>query len=436
MATSRGPRSVYHRATRLLYDLLWLVFLAGWTGYLVLRRPAGWRQEWLERMGLAPIRPDGAATSIWIHAVSVGELLSIVPVVLAIKRRDPFAWIVVTVSNERAFALRHKIPADAVCWTPWDGRWMIGRFLRRARPEVLAIVECEIWPNMILGAAEAGRRVVMINARIYARDFPRYRAAGFVFRPVLARVDSIHVQSPSDRQRFRRLGVPDRKLFDGGNTKFDCDQPTESLAIADALRRSWRLDGRPVWILASTHEGEEAAILGRCEPIFRRWPQTRLLIAPRDVTRAQSLLSLARALGYRARLRSRELGDAEASIVILDTMGELAGLFSIANVVFVGGSLVPKGGHNPIEPALFAKPILMGPHYFNFPEVVSEFLLADAMRVVTDAKELVEEVTAVLADPEGSRAMGRRAAEVVQKHRGAADRYAELLCASARRAAA
>lgn len=435
MLSAPPSLSIFHRAALALYDFLWLFFLAGWLGYLLARRPTGWRQEWRERMGHSPIRPADASTSIWIHAVSVGELLSIAPVVAAIKRRDPRAWIVVTVSNERAFAIRHKVAADEVRWTPWDWRWCVGRALRRVAPDVLAIVECEIWPNMILRTARTGCRVVMINARIYERDFPRYRAARFIFQPILAAVDSIHVQSPGDRERFRSIGVPEKGLVEGGNTKFDLDRPSESRAILDDLRQSWRFDGCPLWILASTHPGEEGLILKHCGRLFHRRPNLRILIAPRDVARSNSVVALARDLGYRAKLRSRD-ADADASIVVLDTMGELAALFSAASVVFVGGSLVSKGGHNPIEPALFAKPILMGPHVFNFPDVVDAFREADAIQIVDNTEELVSHVARILANPEESQTMGRRAAELVQKHRGAADRYAELLLGSPRAMAA
>jgi len=419
---------IFARAVLPVYEAAWLVAAAGWALFLAARRRTDWRRELQERLGGVAVRPAGASRSIWIHAVSVGELLSILPVIDAVKRGDRRAWILLTVSNDPAFelALRRANQADAVCRTPWDAAWCVRRALRRSRPDVLAIVECELWPNLILRAAESGARTVLVNARIYARDFGRYRLARALFRPILERVSAIRVQSDDDRRRFLSLGAPADRVRLGGNTKFDAAPatPTEDVVeLVEEIRRG----GGPIWVLASTHEPEERAILESAGELLRRRPDMRIVVAPRDVARGEAVARSARELGYAVRRRTETGERGPFSVFVLDSLGELARLTAVADVVFVGGSLVAKGGHNPIEAAAFAKPIVVGPHTFNFADVVAKFVECDAIRVVGDAIELCREVGSILDNPRLAEALGRRAREVVERERGASERYAEML---------
>lgn len=415
------------RAVLPLYEAAWLVAAAGWALFLVARRSADWRRELRERLGCTAVRPSSASRSIWIHAVSVGELLSILPVIEAIKRRDRRAWILLTVSNDAAFALaqRRATQADAVCRTPWDAAWCVRRALRRSKPDVLAVVECELWPNLILRAADSGAKTVLVNARVYERDFGRYRLARAFFRPILERISGIHVQSDDDRRRFLSLGASEDRVRLGGNTKFDAAPAAPSGDVAELVDEV--RGGGPIWVLASTHEPEERAILKSAGELFMRRPRMRIVVAPRDVARGEAVARTARELGYSVRRRTERGGDAPFSVFVLDSLGELSRLMAIADVVFVGGSLVAKGGHNPIEAAAFAKPIVVGPYTFNFSDVVAKFVECDAIRIIGDAMELCREVGAILGDPRSAEALGRRAKEVVERERGASERYAAML---------
>lgn len=422
------PLRVHERILWHLYEVIWVGFLVGWLGYRWIRGGEGWKEEIAQRLGNVPIRPREKHRSLWLHAVSVGEVLSIRPVIDEIKRLDPDAWVLLTTSNEAAYAMAQSRPtgADAFCRTPWDFRPCIWRALRRAQPEMLAIVECEIWPNLIRQSAVSGAKVVMINARIYAKDFPNYRAARAIFRPILACVDGIYTQSQGDLDRFRAMGMPETRLHEGGNTKFDA-VPSPSTASPALSRDSVGLGDGPVWLWASTHEDEEAQILAEVDYLWDRFPDLQLVIAPRDIRRAERIEELVQAKGKSVHRRTTRGTAAAADVLVVDTLGELMQMMGLADLVFVGGSLVAKGGHNPIEPAVWSKPILMGSSVHNFADIVQVFDNAGGLQLVADAKELVRHAERLLADGGERSRLGNANRHVLAQHRGSAQRYARLL---------
>jgi 3-deoxy-D-manno-octulosonic-acid transferase len=300
---------------------------------------------------------------------------------------------------------------------------------------VLVLVECELWPNLIVRAAARQARIVVMNARIYERDLAHYLLARGLFAAMLRKIALIGVQSEGDYDRFRRLGAPAETMIVGGNTKFDVGLPDDVGARMAELRATLPLRSGPIWVLASTHAGEEEQILRCCAKLWARFTGLQLLVAPRHIERARSIQRLAQRLGLHAVLRSRLTGIADRTtegkdnphVLVLDTMGELATALGLADLVFVGGSLVDAGGHNPIEAALHAKAILLGPSFYNFRDVVRAFLAEDAVLRVRDADELVDEVGALLADVAGREALGCRAASVVRRHKGAAQTYARAV---------
>jgi 3-deoxy-D-manno-octulosonic-acid transferase len=413
-----------------LYDVLWSLVIAGWLVWRLCRRPAGWATV-AERAGWLPTRPTRAAVSVWIHAVSVGELLSVRPVLRLLKHRHPDWWIVLSTSQRHADALARSQPggADAVCLVPWDFRPCVETALSRARPDLLVLVECELWPNLIVRAARRGARVLVINARIYDRDVARYQRGRRLFGPVLQHVSFVGAQSEADGNRFLSLGVPAARLTVTGSSKCDVTLPDDASTRLAELRAALPLRSGLLWVLASTHPGEEALVLDRCRRHRRSLPALQLLIAPRDVARAAEIRVLAERHGFRVRLRSQcgcrqDVGTpAGPDVILLDTVGELAVALGLADLVFVGGSLVNRGGQNPIEAGLHAKAVIVGPYVSNFAAIVRALAEAGGLVQVRDADELLAQVVRLLTDRPCRDAIGRRAAAAIRHHAGSAVSY-------------
>lgn len=412
-----------------LYDMVWGVVVVGWLVFRVVCRPRGMRAV-PEHLGFVPARPRAAPVAVWLHAVSVGELLASQPVLTALKRQHPDWWALLTTTHPQAYALAraHPMGADAVCPLPWDFGPCIETALKRARPDLVVLVECELWPNFVLRSAARGARVLMMNGRIYERDMPRYLLGRRWFAPILQRISYIGAQSEGDLGRFLELGAPAERTALAGNTKFDVRLPDDLSARLAALRAELPLRAGPLWVLASTHEGEEKAILSRCRPLWQELPGLQLLIAPRHIDRTGSIKEMAEGMGFKTSLRSQPCldnapGGGHPDVILLDTVGELSVLLGLADLVFVGGSLVDRGGHNPIEAALHARPIVMGPSVFNFQYVVSAFSLGKGILVVRDADELLARASSLLGDPAACERLGQNATRIVAQHGGAARNY-------------
>ncbi|MBY0585689.1 hypothetical protein K2X85_00845 [bacterium] len=411
---------------RPLYELAWWVVSIVWT-IAVMRRP-GAREELAERAGYLPSRPIEASGSLWIHAVSVGEYLSALPIIDQVKRRDPKIWVLVTISNPQAHAMATKgePAADVIAWMPWDSHRSIIRAFDRVNPDSVGIIECEIWPNFILEAKKRSCRLIMMNARIYEKDFAGYHLARFLFKPILNGVDEIYAQSALDRERFLSLGVSPGRVWVEGNSKYD------RLPSAPPERTL------PMWVknssgglvvLASTHPGEEGQILAMMHSLQKEIPSLRMIIAPRDPSRGELIKGMVKEKGMSAFCKTEigQIDESSADVMVLDTLGELPALLAAADVVFMGGSLVPMGGHNPIEPAVWGKPIFMGPSFFNFRDVVSNMRKSGGIEIVASAAELMEKIRRLLLDPEAGRLQGVQAADFIARQRGASIRYAQRL---------
>ena len=385
-----------------------------------------------ERMGGLPASlARGDAPSVWIHAVSVGEVLTARILVAPLKERLPAhrVFVSTTTATGRAVAERSVKGADGLFFAPFDWPSPVRKALDRVQPALLVLVETEIWPNLIHEAHRRGVRVVIVNGRISPRSFGRYRAVRGLLRRVLAEVDLFLMQSEPHADRARQIGAPPGRVRALGNLKYD--------ALGDAqppaeLGRLLGGGGRPLWVAGSTVAGEEPMVLAAFRDVRARVPATRLLIAPRHPERFGEVAALVEAAGFRAERRSA-LGSApwEGDVLLLDTLGELARVYSLATVVFVGGSLVGAGGHNILEAAVAGKPILVGPHMENFQEIADEFQAEDALRVVLSAEELGREVAGMLGDPARRAALGGAARAIVDRNRGAlartVDALAELL---------
>lgn len=387
---------------------------------------AGWR----ERLGiLPPSFRQNASGSLWIHAVSVGETLAVAGLVKELQRRYPDRKIFMSgVTAAGREAGEKKLPGIAgQFYLPFDWKWSVRRVLEQIRPSILLIVETELWPNLLKTANEFGCRTLLVNARVSDRSFPGYRRLRPFMRRVLQDIHRICTQSTTDAKRFQALGaLPDRVVVTG-NLKFD-GKPLEFGSFGTRMREILAGANRsPVFVVGSTMRGEEPLVLQAWQKIHSKHPRTFMVLAPRHPARFEEVAGLLQAqqLNY-IRRSSVSQGDegilrqlVSYEILLLDTIGELAETFGIADVVFIGGSLVPTGGHNVVEPAFWGKPIIFGPHMNNFRDVASLFLRAGGAIQVANAEELATAALRLLDHPADSRAMGERAKGVVSEQAGA-----------------
>jgi 3-deoxy-D-manno-octulosonic-acid transferase len=417
--------------------LLSLAFLFAVPWYLWKDRSTGrYRASFRERLGHLPAElSTPAGPAVWVHAVSVGEVLAARPLIRALRQRLRGHRIVLSTTTATGQALaRRTVPeADAVFFAPFDWPAPVRHALAAVRPALLVLVETELWPNLIRQARRAGSRVAVVNGRISPRSFRRYRVVRALLRRVLAEVDLFLMQAEAHAARIRALGAPPGRVRVTGNLKFDAlrDEPQ----APEALRRLL-LDGRPagaLWVAGSTVAGEEEHVLHALGEVRARVSDVRLVLAPRHPERFAEVAALVERAGFAGARRSA-LGDrpwTDGDVLVLDTMGELAHVYPLATVVFVGGSLEPAGGHNVLEPAVAGKAVIVGPHMENFQEIADEFSGHDALVRVASAGELGAAVAGLLADPERRRALGERARALVVRNRGALagtlDALAELL---------
>jgi len=378
-----------------------------------------------------------ASGAIWVHAVSVGETLAIAGLVRELQRHYPDRKIFlssVTAAGREAAA--SKMPGVAGrFYLPLDWKWAIRRLLEQVRPSMLLIVETELWPNLLKTAREFGCQIILVNARVSDGSFPGYKMVRPFMRRVLGNLSRICTQTATDAERFLELGAPSDRVIVTGNLKFD-GRPPEFGVLGNQIRKILGEENSgPVFVAGSTMRGEEPLVLQAWSEIRKKHPRALMVLAPRHPARFEEVAGLlqARQLNY-IRRTDFQLNDegsrrrlASSEILLLDTIGELAEIFGLADIVFVGGSLVPTGGHNVVEPAFWAKPIIFGPHMSNFRDVASLFLKAGAAIQVKDAQGLAEEALRLIAHPAEARLMGERARNVVDTQAGATQKTLKLM---------
>lgn len=382
-----------------------------------------------ERLGSPPERlVRQNRPSIWVHAVSVGEVLAISTLVSHLRNQYPEYRIVISTTTITGQKLaRKKFGIENVFYFPLDFQFAIRPYLDLLRPSLLVIAETEFWPNFLRLAHSGGARLAVVNARISDRSWPGYRRFRFVFRRILQRIDVFLTQTQEDADRLASIGAPADRIHVTGNLKFDVPVPP-SPAIVSSLRASFQdSESGPVIVAGSTLDGEESLILRAFENILVSYPKAVLLLAPRHPERFDEVSQLLEQLGIRQWRRSLWSGESlPGRVLLVDTIGELAALYSLADVAFVGGSLVPRGGHNIIEPAQHGVPIVVGNHTENFRDIVALFQGGEALRVVGPAE--LPLVLIELLDSESERiALGRRAYETFQSQSGATKRTMEAL---------
>ncbi|MEI2267559.1 lipid IV(A) 3-deoxy-D-manno-octulosonic acid transferase [Erwinia sp. CGal63] len=413
--------TIYSALLYLIQPLIWLrLWLRG-------RKAPAYRKRWAERYGYCKgkVRPDG----ILLHSVSVGETLAAVPLVRALRHRYPTMPITVTTmtptGSERAASAFGKDVHHV--YLPYDLPGSMNRFLDNVSPRLVIIMETELWPNMI-GQLHARKiPLVIANARLSERSAKGYGKLGKFMQRLLQKITLIAAQNEEDGERFVTLGLKRSQLAVTGSLKFDISVTPELAARAVTLRRQWA-PRRPVWIATSTHDGEESIILEAHRKLLARFPDLLLILVPRHPERFDTAREMAQKAGFSYTLRSSgEIPSGSTQVVIGDTMGELMLLYGIADVAFVGGSLVERGGHNPLEAAAHAIPVLMGPHIFNFKDICAKLQQADGLITVTDADSLDKEIGNLLTDEDYRLYYGRHAVEVLHQNQGALQRLLQLL---------
>jgi len=411
----------------ILYAFALIVSLPYWL--IGMARAGKYRAGFKERFGAVPSRlklPRHSPGSIWVHAVSVGEVLAVSELVQALKSAFPEERVFVSTTTLTGQTLaRKRFGDESVFYMPLDFPLALNAYLNSIAPQLLILAETEFWPNLLHLAKQRGAQIAVVNARISDRSFPGYRRFRSLLRDVLRNVELFLAQTEVDRDRLIAIGAsPDRVLITG-NLKFDVKAPPES-ALSSALRRSIAPDQK-VLVFGSTVEGEEALLAPCFKKMFGEFPQALVVLAPRHPERFDTVAELLRESGIsfwrRSSWSSSPLGG---GVLLLDTIGELASVYSLADVAFVGGSLVPRGGHNILEPAQFAKPILIGPHYENFRGIVQSFLKHDAVRIVAP-EQLTEAVLKLLRSPHEAVQIGARAWAVIESGRGSTQRTSAKL---------
>lgn len=390
------------------------------------RHTPTYRRRWAERLGFAAAAAPGG---VWLHAVSVGEVNAALPLIVALQEARPDLPLLVTTTTPTGSAHLRSRLGDSVahCYLPYDLPGAVQRFLGRQRPRLGIILETELWPNLYATAQALQIPLLLVNARLSPRSARGYRRWPQLTRQTLARLAAVGAQTAADGERLLALGLPTGRLTVTGNLKFDAGAPDPAAGLA--LRR--RLgEGRPVWLAASTHAGEEQAALSAHRLLRAAHTDAVLILAPRHPQRFAEAARLCREQAWATALRSAD--DAQPCAVYLaDSLGELPSLMAAADIVFVGGSLGTSptacGGHNLIEPAQLGKPSLFGPHMNNFAELRDLVLAAAAGQQVTNDTDLAARLTALLADPARRAVMGQAAQALVAQHRGATARTLALI---------
>ncbi|MGE8100026.1 lipid IV(A) 3-deoxy-D-manno-octulosonic acid transferase [Pseudomonas fluorescens] len=379
-------------------------------------------------IGLPVMKTGG----IWVHAVSVGESIAAAPMIRGLLERYPQLPITVTcmtpTGSERIHAMFANESRIQHCYLPYDLPCAAARFLDRIQPKLAVIMETELWPNHIHQCAKRGIPVALANARLSERSAKGYGRFSKLTQPMLAEMSLFAVQTEAEAERFRQLGARAETVEVTGSIKFDLRIDPQLLQRAAELRQQWQAVERPVWIAASTHEGEDEVVLAAHRQLLASHPDALLILVPRHPERFNPVFELCQQQGFNTVRRSTgEAVSASTSVLLGDTMGELLFLYALADSAFVGGSLVPNGGHNLLEPAALAKPVLSGPHLFNFLEIAALMRSAKALQEVDDAHGLAVAVQRLFELPRDAQRMAEAGLNVMRANQGALQRLLDGL---------
>ncbi len=382
-----------------------------------------------ERLGRVPQRilTDPGQKTIWIHAVSVGEVLAICNLVKDLKQSLPRRIVVSTTTDTGQALARKRFGQENVFYFPLDFGFSVRPYLQQLRPELIVIAETEFWPNFLRLAQSSGAKVAVVNARISDRSLPGYRRWRGRLSKVLKNVDLFLAQTPTDARRLAEIGASAERIKISGNLKYDMEAPATIPLVSQLRDVLGKAQAAPIIVCGSTVEGEEGLLLRAFENVLASYPQAVMILAPRRPERFDQVAGLLEQLRIRFWRRSTWRGESISSgVFLLDSIGELASIYALADIAFVGGSLEPFGGHNILEPAQHGVAVVVGNHTANFRDMVALFQSRNAVRVVGPA-ELPLVWMELIANPEERRALGARAAETAQSQTGATQRTVEAL---------
>lgn len=390
---------------------------------------AGWGERWgrVPRRILQPSQPDKGL--VWVHAVSVGEVLAVSGLIGELRRLSGCRVVVSTTTATGQKLAGGRFGVENVFFFPLDFGFAIRPYLKALRPQLVVVAETEFWPNFLRLAQLSGARIATVNARISDRSFPRYRCLRAFMRPVLRPIDLFLAQTDEDSRRLRQIGAPSNRVRTGGNLKFDVQPKAETAIVGDFRRALARAEAGPVVICGSTVEGEEALILSAWRQLVPEFSRALMVLAPRHPERFAAVEEMLARSGVEVCRRSDWNGEAVpvGGVFLLNSIGELGSMYALADVAFVGGSLLPRGGHNILEPAWFGAPILVGPHTENFRDIVATFLKQRAVLVLRDGHELAPTLSRLLRNSAERRELGARAAAVMKANAGATQRTLQAL---------
>jgi len=386
------------------------------------------------RLGLVPKQLRAAVAGrevVWVHAVSVGEVMAATQLIRELNTAQPKLLIAVSTTTATGQRLaKQRLPELPVFYLPLDFAFIVRRYLRVLQPKLLVLMESELWPNLILQCAKAGVPMAVVNARVSDRSFPRYLRLRRLWRPLLEKISLFLAQSEETAERLIQIGAPADRVRVTGNLKYDLREGRES-PLVEIVREQLPAKARVV-VCGSTLDGEEKVLLAAWPAVLADDPNAVMVLAPRHPDRFDTVAAMVDGSGFTvlraSRFRERPQPVAPGSIFLLDTIGDLAAMYSLGAAAFVGGSLVKAGGHNPLEPARFSVPVLMGESFENFREIVRELQVHNAIRIVSTAA-FTETLVAMLRLTDEAQAMGQRGREVFDAQAGATARTVQALTA-------
>jgi 3-deoxy-D-manno-octulosonic-acid transferase len=408
--------------------LLPWVFFRLWVRSL---RLPGYRRRWMERLGFIPLPP--LEDVLWVHAVSVGEAVSTIPLIHRIRAQYPQTPILITTTtptgSERVQAAFKDMLGKQIyhCYLPYDLPWTLHTFFQRIKPKLLVLMETELWPNLLQICYQRRLPVLIANGRLSPTSVRRYQWLGKAMKSMLRPVCAVAAQSAIDATRFQNLGVAPEHIWETGNIKFDLQLPSY-LQEAGAELRQELGNSRMIWIAASTHEGEESLALNVYQALKERFPNLLLFLVPRHPDRFNKVASLCLERGFKMVRRSQKQPlFPDTDVFLGDTMGEMPLFYAASDVAFVGGSFVPVGGHNLLEPAALGLPVLTGPQLFNFVAISEMLIAAKGATVVQDERALISALAHLLENKAQRQSQGKLAKAVVEENRGALDKLVKLI---------
>lgn len=417
-----------------LYNLLLIVSLPGAVVYYFWRTFVARKSDkaWRENLGGLPVLSDRPSDRklIWVHAASVGEVVATLPVLDRLKQVAPDVMILLSTITQTGNAVARKSAksVDAICYLPLDFLPFVNRAISRVRPDALVTVESEMWPNLLNSIARHGIPTVMINGCVSDRSIRRSRWWGWMMSWSISNISSFCMQTRTDAERMVSLGAKPEAVKVVGSTKFDQEGCRLVSGASSAIRTDLGLpEGALVVVAGSTNPGEDEPVLEAFRRMRDQFPDLRLIIAPRQLDRADAIRSLIESSGFRCARRTEKGAVSEYDVLLLDTYGELAAIYGVADVAFVGGSLIPKGGHSIIQPILQGKPVLFGPHTFKTRDVARMALSMGIGFEVHSAEELASQSALLLGDPKKRREIEAACDRIVSENRGASDRCADAI---------